>query len=122
MQDFRKLKVWEKGHQLTLGVYRATTAFPKDEVYGLRSQIRRAAASVPANISEACGKGGRAEFAQYLRVSMGSASELEYHLLLAHDLGLLKDDDYRKLAAETVEIKRMLGAFIMKLKSGFTDN
>jgi four helix bundle protein len=117
MQDFRNLKVWEKGHQLTLGVYRSTAGFPKDELYGLRSQIRRAAASIPANLSEACGKGERAEFAQYLRIAMGSASELEYHLLLAHDLKFLEDADYKKLAADTVEVKRMLAAFITKLKA-----
>ena len=117
MQDFRKLKVWDKSHQLTLAVYRTTAKFPREELYGLTSQIRRASASIPANLSEACGRGGKAEFAQYLRISMGSASELEYHLILAHDLKLLEDAEYRKLEAEVIEVKRMLAAFINKVKS-----
>ena len=117
MQDFRKLKVWEKSHRLTLAVYRTTARFPREELYGLTSQIRRASASIPANLSGACGRGGKAEFAQYLRVAMGSASELEYHLILAHDLKLLEDAEYRKLEAEIVEVKRMLAAFIARLKA-----
>jgi len=83
MKDFRELKVWEKAHQLTLEVYKATTIFPKDELYGLTSQIRRACASIPANIAEGCGRRGDAEFARFLGIAMGSASELDYHLLLA---------------------------------------
>jgi four helix bundle protein len=117
LQDFRKLKVWEKSHQLTLALYRTTARFPREELYGLTSQIRRASASIPANLSEACGSGGKAEFAHYLRVAMGSASELEYHLILAHDLKLLEDAEYRKLEAEIVEVKRMLASFIAKLKA-----
>jgi four helix bundle protein len=85
VQDFRKLKVWRMSHDFTLAVYEATAAFPKEELYGLTSQVRRAAASVPANIAEACGRGGNAEFARFIRIAMGSASELEYHLLLAHN-------------------------------------
>ena len=93
MQNFKSLKVWEKSHELTLAVYKATTNFPKDELYGLTSQIRRASASIPANIAEGCGRTGKAELARFLQVAMGSASELEYHLLLAHDLGLLRDGE-----------------------------
>ncbi len=88
MRDFRQLMVWEKSHQLTLEIYQATGAFPREELYGLTSQIRRAAASIPANIAEGCGKDTETELARYMQISMGSASELEYHLLLAHDLGL----------------------------------
>lgn len=87
-RDFRKPKVWEKSHQLALGVYKATVGFPKTELYGLTRQIRRCGASIPANIAEGCGRDGDAELARFLRLSMGSASELEYHLLLAHDLAL----------------------------------
>lgn len=93
MQDFRKLKVWRKSHDLTLEVYGSTATFPKEELYGLTGQIHRAASSVSANIAEACGRGGNAEFARFLRIAMGFASELEYHLLLARDLKLLHGDE-----------------------------
>lgn len=116
MQDFRKLKVWEKSHQLTLAVYRATARFPKDELYGLTSQLRRSCASVAANIAEGCGRGGKAELARFLQVAMGSASEVEYHLLLAHDLGFLNDAEHKRLEAGAVEVKRMLAALIEKVR------
>ena len=117
MQDFRKLKVWRKGYELTLEVYGSTATFPKEELYGLTGQIRRAASSVPANIAEACGRGGNAEFSRFLRIAMGSASELEYHLLLARDLKLLYGDEYERLAGEIVEVKRMLTAFAQRLRA-----
>ncbi|WP_424097186.1 four helix bundle protein [Moorena producens] len=117
MRDFRELKVWGKAHKLTLSVYRATQVFPKEELYGLTSQIRRSCASIPANIAEGCGRTGKAELARFLQIAMGSASELEYHLLLAHDLNLLKAQDYESLAADVIEIKRMLTCFIKKLKA-----
>ena len=116
MQNFKNLKVWEKGHELTLAVYKATARFPKDELYGLTSQIRRACASIPANIAEGCGKSGKADLGRYLQMSAGSASELEYHLLLAHDLGLLGDAEYKSLESGAVELKRMLFSFIDTLR------
>jgi len=117
VQNFKTLKVWEKSHELTLAVYKATANFPKDELYGLTSQIRRACASIPANIAEGCGRTGKAELARFLQVAMGSASELEYHLLLAHDLGLLRDGEYKLLENQAVELKRMLSSFISKLRA-----
>jgi len=87
VQDFKKLKVWEKSHHLRLSVERATAKFPKEELYGLTSQLRGASASIPANIAEGCGRGGKSELAPYLQLARGSASEVEYHLLLAPDLG-----------------------------------
>lgn len=86
MKDFRSLKVWEKAHELVLKVYKATDLFPKHELYGITSQIRRAAASVPTNIAEGCGKDSDAELKRYFLIAMGSASELEYLLILARDL------------------------------------
>lgn len=117
MQNFKTLKVWEKGHELTLAVYKTTARFPKEELYGLTSQIRRACASIPANIAEGCGKNGKAELGRYLQIATGSASELEYHLHLAHDLGLVEDAEYKSLESRTVELKRMLSSFIEKLRS-----
>ena len=115
MRDFRKLKVWPKAHELTLAVYKATRDFPKEELYGLTSQIRRSCESIPANIAEGCGRSGGAELARFLNIALGSASELEYHLLLSRDLGLLDAKIYQPLAAGAVELKRMLTGFVQKL-------
>lgn len=117
MQDFHALKVWEKAHQLTLDVYRATAMFPKEELYGLTSQIRRASSSIPANIAEGCGRGGNTELKQFLNIALGSASELEYHLLPARDLNYLNACDYDRLAGNTTEVKKMLAALIIKVKN-----
>ncbi|MBI3470015.1 MAG: four helix bundle protein [Candidatus Solibacter usitatus] len=121
MQDFKNLKVWQKGHRLTLALYDATRSFPKEELFGLTSQIRRAAASIPANIAEGCGRGGKRELNRFLLVAMGSASELEYHLLLASDLRLLKAAPYQSLAQDVIELKRMLTALIRTV-SATTEN
>jgi four helix bundle protein len=116
MRDFRELKVWEKGHRLTLDVYRTTAGFPREELYGLTAQLRRSSASVPANIAEGCGRSGDAELARFMLIAMGSASELEYHLLLAHDLSILNASDHKRLSEATKEVKRMLSKFINKLR------
>jgi four helix bundle protein len=115
MRDFRELKVWEKGHRLTLKLYTLTRPFPRDEQYGLTAQIRRAAASIGANIAEGSGRRTSRDFARYLQVALGSASELQYHLLLAADLELVSRADYEQLDCETGEVKRMLTGFIKKL-------
>ncbi len=117
MRDFKEFKVWEKSHGLTLEVYKVTATFPKEELYGLTSQIRRACASIPANIAEGCGRDGNAELARFLQIAMGSTSELEYHLLLAHDLKFLNSSDYDKLSGSTVELKRMLTALLQKVRA-----
>jgi four helix bundle protein len=117
LKDFRELKVWGKAHQLTLEVYRATATFPKDELYGLTSQVRRAAASIPANIAEGCGRGSNVDFARFLQIAMGSASELEYHLLLAAELHILTTAQDNQLELQVIEVKRMLSALIQKIKA-----
>ena len=89
MRSFRELEVWKQAHQLTLDVYRVSKPFPREELFGLTGQVRRSAASIPANIAEGCGRDGEAEFARFLGIAMGSASELEYHLLLVRDLELI---------------------------------
>jgi four helix bundle protein len=116
VQDFRKLNVWQKAHQLTLGVYEETRRFPKDELYGLTSQTRRAAASIPANIAEGCGRDGGADLARFLQIAVGSASELEYHLLLARDLQFLSDPSWQALSAATCEVKQMLTSLMRKVR------
>ncbi|HUI84642.1 MAG TPA: four helix bundle protein [Candidatus Binatia bacterium] len=112
MKDFRDLEVWRKAHAAALSVYRATADFPKEELYGLTSQMRRCRASVPANIAEGCGRRGNREFHRFLQIATGSASELEYHLLLSHDLGFLNPDKFQALTGRVQEIKKMLASLI----------
>src|SRR5574338_1532710 len=112
MKDFRSLKVWEKAHALTLEIYKSTEYFPKQELYSLTNQVQRAAVSIPANIAEGCGKDSDAELKRYFTIAMGSASELEYLLLLAHDLGYLTTDIYQPMTKDLVETRKMLNAFI----------
>lgn len=117
MKDFRDLQVWHKAHLLVLASYRFTSGFPKQELYGITSQIRRCAASIAANIAEGCGKRGNGEFQRYLNIAAGSASELEYHFLLARDLNLLDETDYQKLNSSIIEVKRMLASLVRKVEA-----
>ena len=115
MRDFRELKVWEKAHLLTLQVYGSTKNFPSDERFGLTLQLRRAAASVPMNIAEGCGRESERELARFMSIADGSASEVEYQLLLAGNLKYIQDETYRELNQQVNEVKRMLNSFIRKL-------
>jgi four helix bundle protein len=115
VEDFKDFKVWLKAHELTIQVYTVTRAFPREEVYGLTSQMRRASASVGANIAEGCGRGSDAELKRFAQIARGSANELEYHLLLAKDLQLLQASDYKNLDAKAQEIQRMLAALVRTL-------
>ena len=117
MKDFRDLIVWEKSHSLTLELYRVTERFPKHELYGLTSQIRRCSASMGANIAEGCGKRSNNEFQRYLQIASGSASELDYHLLLSRDLGFLLDAEYQVLRKSLTEIRKMLTSLLRKIES-----
>ncbi len=117
MKDFRNLSVWKKAHLLAVAVYKETAAFPANELYGLTSQVRRACISIPANIAEACGREGDAEFGRFLQIALGSASELEYHLLLANELRFLNSKDYENLGNQVSEVKRMLTALMQRAKS-----
>lgn len=116
MKDFRNLQVWNKAHKLTLCIYQVTQSFPKEELYGLTSQIRRSCASIPANIAEGCGRQSDKELAHFCQIAMGSASELEYQILLAHELNLLMKNDYETLNKNLVEVKCMLNSFLQKLR------
>jgi four helix bundle protein len=116
MEDFKDLKVWKKAHELTLAVYRRTRVFPKEEMYGLTSQLRRAAASIGANIAEGCGRRSDGEMKRFLQIARGSASELEYHLLLARDLQILDGDESKDLEAKVLEVQRMLASLVQRLQ------
>ena len=117
MRDFRKLQVWNRSHDLTLRVYELTSRFPREEIYGLTSQIRRASASIPTNIAEGCGRDSSAELARFLQIAMGSASETEYLILLTHDLKYLSDDQYVELTDTIVSLKKMLTALLRNIRS-----
>ena len=117
MQDFKKLMVWKKSHDLTMRVYNLTSQFPREEIYGLTSQIRRACASIPTNIAEGCGRKSSAEFARFLQIAIGSASETEYLILLAHDLKYLSPDQYVQLEDMTTSVKKMLITLLKRLET-----
>ncbi|HKN73274.1 MAG TPA: four helix bundle protein [Terriglobales bacterium] len=110
-------RVWEKAHKLTLDVYSSSKTFPREEIYGLTSQMRRSSASIGMNIAEGCCRKGNVEMARFLQIAMGSASELEYQLLLAHDLDYLRNPGYEGLATQVVEVKRMLSSLMQKVKA-----
>ena len=116
MEDFKDLKVWTKAHELTLAIYRCTRGFPREEVYGLTSQVRRASASIGANLAEGCGRRSDAEMKRFAQIARGSANELEYHLLLARDLQLLTTDEFKNLEAKVLEIQRMLASLVQRLQ------
>jgi four helix bundle protein len=114
--EFEHLRVWRRAHALTLDVYRLTATFPKQELYGLRSQLRRSAASVPANTAEGCGRGGDAELMHFLRIALGSANELQYHLLLARDIGYIEPDTHADLSDTNQAVRSMLTNLIRSLR------
>ena len=116
MQDFRNLLVWQKSHDLVLQVYRSSRDFPREESYGLTSQMRRAAISIPSNVAEGCGRGSDPDFARFLVIAMRSASELEYQLLLSRDLGYLDSITHQSLEEKIVEIKKMLTSLIQRIR------
>jgi len=116
VRSFKELAVWEKAHRLALEMYRVTKQFPKDEVYGLTSQMRRASVSISTNIAEGCGRNGDAELGRFLQIAMGSASELEYLILLAGDLQYLNQATCDQLGNDVIEVKKMLAGFIKTLR------
>ena len=117
MRDFKKLQVWEKSHNLTLKIYELTSQFPREEIYGLTSQIRRACASIPTNIAEGCGRETPADFARFLQIAMGSASETEYLILLARDLKYFNANQCAELNDTIVRVKKMLTALVKSIKN-----
>jgi four helix bundle protein len=121
MQDFQKLKVWEKAHRLAVDIYRSSEGFPKRDGVALTTQLRRAALSVPANIAEGAGKTGNHEFRRFLDIALGSAAETHYHLMAARDIGLLQNDTYDELSSRVVEVRKMLSGLIKRVRLATTD-
>ncbi|HWY38866.1 MAG TPA: four helix bundle protein [Bacteroidia bacterium] len=116
MKDYKNLIVWQKAHELSLSIYKMTEKFPYEEKYGLTSQLRRSSVSVPANISEGCGHQSKKEFVRFLQIASGSASEMEYLIILCKDLCYLSHEEYEKLFQIIVEVKKMLRSLIERSK------
>lgn len=115
MKDFRTLTVWEKSHQLTLAIYHVLKNYPKEELFGLISQMKRSSSSIPTNIAEGCGRNTDKDFARFLIMAFGSANELEYQIILSKDLAFIDNETSNKLLVQVEEIKKMLNALIHKL-------
>ena len=117
MQDYHNLTMWQKSHKLTIEIYKLTLEqFPREELFGQTNQIRRAAASIPTNIAEGCGRNSRAELAQFLNIAAGSASEVEYEILLAKDTGYITLEQYDHLSKEIREIRSMIKSYMEQLR------
>ena len=122
MRDFKTLKVWQRSHDLVLAAYKATAGFPREEVYGLTSQIRRSSSSIPANIAEGCGRSCNGDLHRFLNIAMGSAAELSSLLLLSRDLAFVSAESYEHLNNQTDEVQRMLGSLIRKVQAARTNS
>jgi four helix bundle protein len=115
MKDFKTLNVWQKSHNLAIAVYKLTYSFPKEEIYGITSQLRRAIISIPTNLAEGCGRGSDKDFARFIQIAFGSASESEYLVILSKDLGLINQDTWENLMNDISEVKRMLAALLKSI-------
>lgn len=116
MRDFKKFEVWQLSHQLTLKIYTSTKTFPKEEIFGLTSQIRRSFASIGYNISEGNGRNSDKEFANFINIALGSSNEAENQLILAKDLGYINESDFQSLSEELILLKKKLVALWNKLR------
>ena len=117
IKSYKDLEVWQKAIMLAEDCYRATAEFPREEMYGMTSQIRRAAVSIPANIAEGYGRDQTGSFIQFLRIAQGSAREVETHLILSGRIRLLRDDVRDRLLDECESISKMLRSMIRALES-----
>ncbi len=116
MKDFKNLKVWQKGIKMVAEIYNTTQSFPKDELYGLTSQIRRSAISIPSNIAEGSGRNSDKEFNRFLNISLGSSFELETQIIIAHELKFLSNNEFSELIAEIQEQQKMITGLQKSLK------
>lgn len=117
MRDFQQLEIWQRSHSLTLKIYSVTKAFPKEETYGLISQMRRSAASIPTNIAEGCGRNSIVELKRFLTIAAGSSSELQYQFILSKDLNYINETLFKELFDEISQIRRMIFGYSEKLKA-----
>lgn len=117
MRNYRDLEVWKHSHKLTLELYQASSKFPKEEMFGLTSQLRRSSISIGANLAEGCGRRTTPELARFIRIAMGSASELDYHLLLCRDFGFLTNELYEQTSKELTRVRKMLTALLASVEN-----
>lgn len=115
MQDFRKVRVWQAARELTVVVYRVTAGYPRQEQYGLTSQMRRSALSIGANLAEGCGRGTDKDLKRFVQVAFGSSLELLHHLIISADLGFLTETEFQRVEERLVSVRKMLAAFIKRL-------
>lgn len=116
MRDYKKYDIWKLSHLLTLEVYKITESFPKEEIFGLTSQIRRASSSIGINIVEGCGRGSDEDFKRFLRNASGSSFEVEYILLLSKDLNYISEEKFLELSPKTEELKMKISKLILKIE------
>lgn len=116
MQNFRNLLVWKKAHELVLEIYKLTADFPREELFGLRTQLRKTSVDIAAFIAEGCGKMNDADFAKCIGIALGNANRLEYYALVAEDLKLWPDGTYEPLNGRIVEVSKMLGSLYQTLQ------
>jgi len=107
MQNFKDLLIWQEAYQLTLKIYESSKAFPKEETFGITSQLRRAAVSIPCNIAEGCGRYTSKDFANFLQIALGSTNETDYLTLLAKDLKYLSEDQYLDVQEHLNKVRAM---------------
>jgi four helix bundle protein len=117
MRNYRDLQVWKKAHDLTLELYRVSQRFPREEIYGIMGQLRRAAVSIGANLAEGCGRRTSTELARFVRIALGSASELDYHFLLSRDLGFTAAEEFTSASAALTEVRKMLTSFLNSVEA-----
>jgi four helix bundle protein len=116
LKDFKELKVWHKAYHLALSIYEASQSFPREEMYGLTSQLRRAAVSIGANIAEGCGRRSDGELVRFLQIARGSSAEVEHHLLLARDLKFLQAAMHQDIEKRLQEVQRMLTSLVSSIQ------
>ena len=114
MHNYKKLDVWDKAVDFATKIYQITKNFPKEELYGLTSQLRRASVSISSNIAEGAGRNSDKEFRQFLNISFGSCSEIETQLIISHRLGYISDEDFSSLSDEVIEIQKIIYKLIQK--------
>ncbi|MEO8568749.1 MAG: four helix bundle protein [Ginsengibacter sp.] len=115
MRNFLNLEIWKKSHQLTLKIYTITKHFPKDELFGLTSQIRRSSSSIPTNIAEGCGRNSNQQLINFLQIATGSCSELQYQIILSKDLSYINEEVFNNLQAAVIDIRKMIYGYSGKL-------
>jgi four helix bundle protein len=117
MRNYRDLQVWKKAHDLALELYRVSQRFPREEIYGITGQLRRAAVSIGANLAEGCGRRTSTELARFVRIALGSASELDYQLLLSRDLRFMAAEEFTSASAALTEVRKMLTSFLNSVEA-----